>query len=308
MKKRVKRKESRNSFSLLHIISIGVIVLLGLFLFNKCSGPESENTISNKMGIDYNNEVSVNDDSLEKTSTKTITTEEPDKKKQVEVSSNRGSFLSRSIKWFWQNTFRFLLIVIIIFLIYQVFLIRHENEKINSKLGRIKNKLGTDSGQSHFKEKFLKRSEFNEFVTSFEKRLSDLELNWQASHPEFNEPAEPVNPEPQEKQSEISFFPAPNKEGYFKVNQGSRRFVSGQHIFRFEYSYMNQAEAQYTVVNDTDSMKYAINYSDVILRNACEIENLMHPNPSKIINIKPGLVKWQDEKWVIYKKSIIRYD
>ena len=309
MKKRTKRKESGNSFSIFHLITIGIIILLGLFLLNKCSGSESDKPIADEIGKGYKNEISINDDSLEKTSIKRIKTEQSDKNNLVEISSNEGSFLSRSMKWFWQNILRFLLIIIIIFLIYQVIVIRNENETINSKLRRLGKSLNPDSEQFHLGEKFLRKSEFDKFLTSLEKRLSDLESkNNQPTHPEVSEPAVTFHHEPQQKQSETSFYPAPNTEGYFKVNQGSRRFVSGQHIFRFEYSDMSQAEAHFTVVDDTDSMKYAINYSDVILRNACEIENLMHSNPSKIINIAPGLVKRQDDKWVISKKSVIRYD
>lgn len=309
MKKSVKRKESRNSFSFFHLITIGIIILLGFFLLNKCSGSASDKPIADEMGKSYKNEISVNDDLHEKFISKKATTEKPDKNNYVETSSNRGSFLSRSMKWFMQNILRFLLIIIIIFLIYQVILIRYENERINSKLRRLGKSINPDSGQFHLGEKFLRKSEFDKFLTSLEKRLSVLESkNNQPTKTEVSEPADAFHHEPQQKQSEIGFYPAPNTEGYFKVNQGSRRFVSGQHIYRLEYSDMSQAEAHFTVVNDTDSMKYAINYSEVILRNACEIENLMHSNPSKIINITPGLVKRQDDKWVISKKSIIRYD
>lgn len=309
MKKRTKRKESGKSFSLFHLITIGIIVLLGLFSLNKCSGSATDKTVVGEMGKGYKNEISVNEDSLKKTSAPKEIIEQPDINNKVEISSNRGSFISRSIKWLWQNTLRFLLIVVIIFLIYQVIVIRNENEKINTKLRGLKKSLDHDSGQLHFGEKFIRKSEFDEFATSLEIRLSDLESkNKQPTHPEVSESTVAVNHELREKISETDFFPAPNKEGYFMVNQGSKRFISGQHIFRFEYSDINQAEAIFTVVNDTDSMKYAINYSDAILRNACEIENLMHSNPSKIINITPGLVKKQDDKWVISKKSIIRYD
>lgn len=309
MKKRTKRKESGKSFSLFHLITIGIIVLLGLFSLNKCSGSATEKTVVSEMRKGYKNEVSVNEGALKKTSVPIEITKQPDINNQVEISSNRGSFLSRSMKWFWQNILRFLHIIIIIFLIYQVIVIRNENETINSKLSRLGKSLNPDSGQFHLGEKFLRKSEFDKFLTSLEKRLSDLESkNNQPTQTEDSKPADAFHHEQQQKQSEIDFYPAPNPEGYFKVSQGARRFISGQHIFKFDYSDMSQSEAHFTVVDDTDSMKYAINYSDAILRNACEIENLMHSNPSKIINIAPGLVKRQDDKWVISKKSVIRYD
>lgn len=308
MGRRQNRKKSTSPKKIMLLIAAGLILFLVLFVFKKCAD-------SSGVGIHAELVQEVNDSpvlqSKEENNLSAAEGERIETRSRYEQMARdemNSSFFLRTLKWFLRNTIFFILIAAILFLFLSIQSLAQKNKELSNELRDIKQKLNFPPILSNLQERFLEKSKFDQFISDFEKRFganknnesTDLKTGADSLNP-------PVGSLERVETYEKRFFPAPNSVGYFQGSTGSKQFRPGEHIFLFEFIAANPGQANFKVFEDRDSMKYAINYNDAILKAACEIENLMFQNPSKIINITPGEVIKQGDDWKIVKKAFIRY-
>lgn len=104
------------------------------------------------------------------------------------------------------------------------------------------------------------------------------------------------------------YFPPPLKEGVFPVDQGSTTFRPGTSVYLLEVDPDEDDQAAFCFYEDKDAMQRAINYSDSIIKQACEITDLGPARPASIKTIEAGKAIRKEGSWVIQQKAKIRYE
>lgn len=104
------------------------------------------------------------------------------------------------------------------------------------------------------------------------------------------------------------YFPPPLKEGVFPVDQGSTTFRPGTSVYLLEVDPDEDEQATFCFYEDKDAMQRAINYSDSIIKQACEMTDLGPARPASIKTIEAGKAIRKEGSWVIQQKAKIRYE
>lgn len=308
MGRRQNRKKSNSPKKIMLLITAGLILFLVLFVFKKCADSSGKrihaevvqevNDSPVLQSKEENNVFSADGERIETRS----------RYEQMARNEMNSSFFIRTLKWFLRKAIFFILIAAILFLFFSIQSLSQKNKELSNELRDIKQKLNFPPILPNLQERFLEKSKFDQFISDFEKRFgankNNESIDLRTGGDSLNPPAGSLE---RVETNEKKFFPAPNSGGYFQGSTGSKQFRPGEHIFLFEFVGGDSGQAKYKVFEDRDSMKYAINYNDAILKAACEIENLMFQNPSKIINVTSGEVIKQGDDWKIVKKAVIRY-
>jgi len=102
------------------------------------------------------------------------------------------------------------------------------------------------------------------------------------------------------------FFSIEPRSGgnFFLVEKTTLEFVETESVYKFEI--INENLANFYVVDDVSTMKRAINFKSDLLNVACD--SYSSSNSAQKINTEQcGVVKRQEDKWVIEKKAKIKF-
>ena len=309
MGRRQNRKKLTSPKKIMLLIAAGLILFLVFFVFKKCVDSSGKRTHAEVVQEANNSPVLQSEELNEAPASKTERTLTQSRYDQIARNKLNSSFFIRAFKWFLRNIIFFILIAAILFLFVPIQSLIQKNKELSRELKDIKQKLAFTPSWSDLQERFLEKSKFAEFISESEKRFL---------RNKNNEPIDPKSGVDSLNQTngtaelsditEKKFFPPPYSGGYFQSNLGSKNLRPGEHILVFEFVGANHGQAKNRVDDDRDSMNYAIIYNNAILNAACEIENLMFQNPSRIENVTPGEVIKQGDDWKIVKKAVIRYE
>lgn len=105
---------------------------------------------------------------------------------------------------------------------------------------------------------------------------------------------------------QIFYFSVPFKDGSFSDDKKTDS-ATNQSIYEFKRK-INSNSASFKVVNNSDSVKFALSFPDSTLYPVCENLNEFNKNVQNIVTNEPGLSELIDNKWKLIKKAKIRYE
>lgn len=103
------------------------------------------------------------------------------------------------------------------------------------------------------------------------------------------------------------FFMGVPYENSFTVNSKSETYLLGKAMYKFLIG-NTQSEADFEFISDSETIKYIQNNNLEIVRPACVLENSSSPNTIKVVTVKKGKARFQEDKWVIIEKAKIRFE
>jgi hypothetical protein len=103
------------------------------------------------------------------------------------------------------------------------------------------------------------------------------------------------------------FFMGVPYENSFTVNSKSETYLLGKAMYKFLIG-NTQSEADFEFISDSETIKYIQNNNLEIVRPACVLENSPTQNTIKVVTVKKGKARFQEDKWVIIEKAKIRFE
>lgn len=101
------------------------------------------------------------------------------------------------------------------------------------------------------------------------------------------------------------FMAIPNKDGSFHAHAYSESFKPTVSLYRFKE--IDQGRAEFEFYPDAGGLRDALNFSSAYLEPACEELNDIRPDTQNVQTVEKGLAERMDNRWVIMKKTKIRY-
>lgn len=101
------------------------------------------------------------------------------------------------------------------------------------------------------------------------------------------------------------FMAIPNQDGSFHAQAYSETFKPTVSLYRFNE--ISEGKAEFEFYPDTGGLRDALNFSSAYLTPACEELNDIRPDTKEVITVEKGLASLSDNRWIILKKTKIRY-
>jgi len=125
-------------------------------------------------------------------------------------------------------------------------------------------------------------------------------------NPVLEERVYPIAVEEKAPYQELCFLPTPNGDGSFNVSTISNTYREGASIYRM--TKISTTRGKFEIEQDDISIRLALQYVELRVEPCCEAENGYTADIKQIRLIEPGELELQGDKWVIVKKSKIRYE
>ena len=102
------------------------------------------------------------------------------------------------------------------------------------------------------------------------------------------------------------YLSTPQTDGSFNDINKKAVYIPTSSMYKF--SLLSNEKAKFEFVNDSSSLKDALNYPDTYLLPVCTSVNARNIQSLKITTTEPGIAELRDSKWIVSKKAVIRYD
>jgi hypothetical protein len=109
-----------------------------------------------------------------------------------------------------------------------------------------------------------------------------------------------------ESATEFFYLSTPNADGSFNESSVSMYYKDGASIYRFKK--INNSKSSFQIDDKESSVRLALQFPDKNLDPVCDALNAFNPKATKIKTDQPGEAELQNGKWVVTKKSKIRYE
>jgi len=146
-------------------------------------------------------------------------------------------------------------------------------------------------------------------IQQLESRLKEIQFSpsWvivrsQNSSYEQNISSSPSIPH----QQEVFYLSIPNSDGSFNRSSASQEYKEGASVYRFTQTSYNRATFQ--IDERESSIKLALSYYYKVIEPVCDAENAYNTNVRRIKTLSQGEAELQGEKWVVTRKTKIRYE
>jgi len=110
----------------------------------------------------------------------------------------------------------------------------------------------------------------------------------------------------EEAPPETFFLSTPNSDGSFNESSAQPTYREGGSIYRF--TKIGRDIAKFQIDEREASVKLALQYPDKNIDPVCEVVNAFNPKATRIMTIEQGEAKLGTNKWLVNKKSKIRYE
>ncbi len=220
-------------------------------------------------------------------------------KPPIDSSSNSNKFFSFE--------FNFISILFPILLVASLFyLFRTGYLKLDERIDRriTKNELDT-----YFNDQFKQKGN-----NTNNDRLDNLEKGFEILKEANIYPTKteeiPKIIEPQVKKNplvEVLYIDSPTRDGNFIESSFSKSFKPTISTYQFT-KLENTDQAEFEIIDDSDTIQRALNYYDTLIKLVCDSENGFFPEAKKIVKCKPGVLLKEGDKWIVFQKAIIRYE
>lgn len=100
-----------------------------------------------------------------------------------------------------------------------------------------------------------------------------------------------------ERIKEVFYFPSPNKDGSFNDSDKLSEFKESESLYIFSILQNNRAE--FSIVENSSSLKMALNLPDTYIKPVCESSNSFFPGASNIKVTTPGIAIKESDKWIV---------
>jgi len=206
-------------------------------------------------------------------------------------------------KKIWYGGLILFISVVIIFLIFGFI-----NHKLNDK--RHKTSVSKNWVISEITEtkNTIVSSLKEKFGNDIEKVKSDIKQGKLKKENSFEETKTKIEEKPFDDNktlSEIFYFPAPNKDGSFNDSDKLPTFKESESIYKFS---IKDNKAIFSFVENSISLKRALNLPDTYIKPVCESENSFFPNAKNIKVTKEGTAIEEGHIWKVTNKAKIRYE
>jgi hypothetical protein len=207
------------------------------------------------------------------------------------------------------------IIILILFILIVVYFIL--NQKLNKKIREQRSKI--EDHKNQLKSTYNNHSDSNNSINNLQskikeldKQITDLKIKLEQKEndkTEFNEPIINVIPEvsnPEKIEAKIKYFKAPISDGSFSKNHQSDTIEFANTMFKFEIQ-KDEKRAKFEFCGDEKVIKHAINFSDLNIEKVCDYVNTKNNFRTQIINIEPGIVELDGNKWIVKQKAKIKF-
>lgn len=203
------------------------------------------------------------------------------------------------------STLLFVGFVIILILVTYLF---YKTIKLSSSISRIRDKVRSFSLSD---SKYINNnpSDFSSFKRDIESELKQVYRNIEKlkeaiekskNNSENTKVVEVVDQKPLgfvERIKEVFYFPSPNKDGSFNDSDKLSEFKESESLYIFSILQNNRAE--FSIVENSSSLKMALNLPDTYIKPVCESLNSFFPGASNIKVTTPGIAFKESDKWIV---------
>lgn len=117
--------------------------------------------------------------------------------------------------------------------------------------------------------------------------------------------ASPVPGKPASSGFKEFYMAIPNRDGSFHAQAYSATFKPTVSLYRFKE--IAEGKAEFEFYPDEGGLRDALNFSSAYLEPACEELNDIRPDSKTVLTLEKGLAERIDNRWVILRKTKIRY-
>jgi hypothetical protein len=102
------------------------------------------------------------------------------------------------------------------------------------------------------------------------------------------------------------FYMGDPYENDFLINSKSDTYSIGATMYKFYI--LSQNESEFEFISDYETIKQIHVNNISSLRSACKSENEYNSSISRVVTVKKGKARFQEDKWVIIEKAKIRFE
>ena len=175
-------------------------------------------------------------------------------------------------------------------------------EHINKRIDEHKKEIGElKSDNSKFE------GTTNKIISNLKELISELRGKIQSIQKQNEQHAISKQQQRQEeKKPTILFAPAPEKDGSFNVSVVVSSENQSSSFYKF--TLLDGPKAEFEFINSERAIRNAVNSYEMILQPVCTFKNALNQNAKRIITNKKGIVRKQNDKWVLDTKAEITYE
>ena len=106
--------------------------------------------------------------------------------------------------------------------------------------------------------------------------------------------------------TDFFYLSTPNADGSFNESSVSLNYKGGASIYKFKK--LSNSKSSFQIDDKESSVRLALQFPDKNIDPVCDALNAFNPKATKIKTDQPGEAELQNGKWVVTKKSKIRYE
>lgn len=99
------------------------------------------------------------------------------------------------------------------------------------------------------------------------------------------------------------FLSAPEPDGTFATATSSP--LIGKSIYKLSTD--NGSDGTFTLLDTPDALSTAVISVSQFIKPACKVEGSLPPMPRSVETLEPGMATFQDGRWQIVKKTVVRF-
>ncbi|HEY0429969.1 MAG TPA: hypothetical protein VGC76_19450 [Pyrinomonadaceae bacterium] len=105
---------------------------------------------------------------------------------------------------------------------------------------------------------------------------------------------------------EFFYLSTPNEDASFYNKAVHYSYKEGASIYKFAKT--SDHEAEFQIIQREAPIKLALQYPDKNIDPACVAENAYNPKASRIVTSQSGRAVLNEDKWMVIRKAVIRYE
>ena len=142
-------------------------------------------------------------------------------------------------------------------------------------------------------------------LNSSKKKLKQ-ENNSYSQRQEIQTPTPAQNVVSKQTESNTFYMGSPI-ENFFPKNSRSNEYKKGLVLYKF-FQTQNQNEAQFEFVSDEETIKHIRSNSMELVNPACNSQNSPSTNTNTVRTISKGFARFDNDRWNIIEKALIKFE